>query len=157
MDNNQLHLSQYNQVWEQRRQHVTLFWSIPVTAAIVSYLGSTVDFSKVSAASKMTALTLLLVFFFGILLMSLRHAFIQKAYSLLLQDLEDRLRNSLAPLPQTAGELSDLYQESAKLGFWERMGAKCPVMWSWILMITSIIAFIFVLWFDLEGKNILKF
>ncbi|MBI4970883.1 MAG: hypothetical protein HZC17_03485 [Candidatus Omnitrophica bacterium] len=157
MDEKELHLAQYNQIFEQRRSHINVFWSIPVTAAIVSYLAQRVDVSQLSVMTKITSFVLLLFFLLGIVMLSLRHNFIQKAYCLLLQEMEDRVRNPLSPLPLTPRELRDRYHKSSKLVFWERMGGRWDGIWSWAMMLSSAFLFIFVLWFDLEGKNILKF
>ena len=157
MENKDLHMAQYNQVFEQRRQHINVYWSIPVTAAIVSYLAQRVDISQLSVPAKAVSFLLLILFFFGIIMLSLRHNFIQKAYCLLLQEMEDRLRNPLSPLPLTPRELRERYHRNPKLVFWERMGGRWNGVWSWAIMLFSTFAFIFVLWFDLEGKNILKF
>ncbi len=151
MDENQLQLAQYNQVWEQRRQHVTLFWSIPVTAAIVSYAAETIDFSKLSLFTKAVSLILTGFFMLGAVMMSFRHAFIQKAYSLLLQDMEDRIRHPLKPLPQFSSELRARYKDSPSLTSWERLGAKWVGAWSWAIIIASAALFILLLWMDVNG------
>lgn len=157
MDENKFHLAQYNQIFEQRRQHINVFWSIPVTAAIVSYLAQRLDVSQLSLGAKAASFALLMFFFVGIIMLSVRHHFIQKAYCLLLQEMEDRVRNPLSPLPLTPRELRQRYRNNPKLAFWEKMGSRWNGIWSWAIMIASSFLFILVLWFDLEGKNILKF
>ena len=157
MDEKELHLSQYNQVWEQRRQHITLFWTIPVTAAIVSYIAETIDFSKLSLSTKFISLILTGFFMLGAVMMSLRHAFIRKAYGLLLQDMEDRIRNPLRPLPQSDVELRALYHHNPNLTFWERIGANWRGAWSWGIILTSAAFFILILWMDMSGLPAFRF
>jgi len=152
MNEDKLFLAQYNQVWEQRRQHVGLYWKIPIISlAFVTFIITIINYSKISLdANRINILFVIFIpYLIGVVRIYLRHNFFQRTYGLLLQDLENGEGIPIRPLPQFGTELRDRYQ--ARLKGVERLGSQLDGMDSWIWIMITVLMFGIFMWAELTS------
>ena len=150
---NELFLAQYNQVWEQRRQHVKLIWTIPTLGgAVVAFFIAQLPFEKLNNLSKHLLFLSLVIFAIGVIRIFLRHNFFQAVYGLLISDLE-REREPIIPLPQTGEQFIERYNDDVRKRFWENLGSKYLGINSWILIMGSMSLSLLVIWIDLTNSG----
>lgn len=147
----ELFIAQYNQAWDQRRQHVTLIWTIPtVGGAVVAFALSQIPLEKLNIFSVHFLFLMVGIFSVGAVRIFLRHNFFQRVYGLLLADLEKE-KKPIVPLPQIGDELLNRYYEKIKSDFWEIEGSKYKGINSWMIIMASLGLSLVVLWLDLTN------
>ena len=140
----ELFLEQYKQVWEQRRQHVGLYWQIPaVTTGIFVFLLKFFTL-KTSNVWHILAAISLINLFCGACRIFLRHNYFVKVYGLLLEDMACG-RISPASLPQFGDDLERMYHRRLK-HWYEKCGSRADGMDSWIFIMVGIFLY-FIFWF----------
>ena len=146
---------QYNQIWQQRRQHVGLYWKIPTVAG--GFLGliiKIVDFKGFSPSEIDFLFSLFLIYSAGVVGLFLRHNFFQKVYGLVLRRM-DKNNKALRPTPQFGKQLRKQYYRG--LDFWEKIGAYLNGMYCWMLIMLSAMLFVIFMWVRLTHRDIWPF
>jgi len=146
-----LFLAQYNQVYEQRRQHVGLYWKIPtVAAAVVTLAVHKLDFAKLNVCTLYLLIVPLLMFSYGVLHLFFRHNYFQKVYGLLLQKMDkDEHRKPLKPSPQFGPDFKKPEYQKKMKQWWEKLGEKSYGINSWLWIMAAAVFYILLIWFDL--------
>ena len=136
----ELFLEQYKQVWEQRRQHVGLYWSIPpISVAVLTLVIEKFAPKQLSDWPRSLFVSLIL-FAIGIIMLFLRHNFFVAAHRLLLEDLQ-KVQKPMEDLPQSGEAFQKRY--CTELGFDEQIGSYCNGMFSWAIIIIGLVLFIY--------------
>lgn len=150
MSDSELFLAQYNQVWEQRRQHVTLIWTIPtVGGAVIAFALSQLPAKGLNPISVFLFFILLLIFSHSVFRIFLRHNTFQQAYGFLLAHLNSE-KKPMNPLPQTGEDLFRWCREKGmRFDFWVDKGSKRRAIDSWVILMASLGLSLVILWFDL--------
>lgn len=93
MISEEIKLEQYKQAWNQRRQHVVLYWKIPVVSlglialiAQLPYFRGIKDFRR-----EIVYFVLLIGYGLSILFLFLRHNFFAEVYIFLTDDMQEEL------------------------------------------------------------------
>lgn len=155
MEEREYFLAQYNQVWQQRRQHVALIWAIPTIAfAVTTFLAQALfpdeGSPRILRSESVWALIIMAVGLSGLLL---RHNFFIKCLGLLLQEQDSRRAPFV--LPQLGTQFRDIYRE--RLGWWEKIGAiKDGTFWWVVASYGIILLFISVTPIDFTAPLLLK-
>ncbi len=148
-------LAQYNQVWQQRRQHVTLIWAIPTIATAVLTLLFHVLFPHEEGIAPILpseSIWAIIIIGLGLSSLLLRHNFFIKCLGLLLQELDGRRMPFV--LPQFGDQFREVYRE--KLRFWEKIGAiKDGTFW-WVVVSYGVILLLVALTVDFVAASFLK-
>lgn len=126
-------IAQYNQVWLQRRQHVTLIWAIPAGAmAVLTVLLNILFTARKSFSIEFDLILTLVIIFVGLWGLLLRHNFFIRTLGLLLLELDANPRPQL--LPQFGDDLRNRYR--SKLNLWQSIGSiKDGAFWWGIVFI----------------------
>lgn len=152
---NDYFLAQYNQVWQQRRQHVTLIWTIPTIAiAVTTFLVRALfpHEKAIDSILRSESIWALIIIGVGLSGLLLRHNFFIKCLGLLLQELDGRRTPFV--LPQFGSQFREVYRE--KLRFWEKIGAiKDGTFW-WVVVSYGVILLLVTLTVDLIAVSFLK-
>ena len=134
-------LTQYNQIWEQRRQHVGHIWAIPVVATGLAGIFATFMVNQNVNFSTHTNLKIaaLCIVGFGFIGLFLRHNFFIKVLGLLLKDLaaEEKPKQNL---PQFGSDFKKKY--CCELNCLEKFGSCCTGTVWWFITTCGIIAFV---------------
>lgn len=154
MEEKEHFLAQYNQIWQQRRQHVSLVWTIPTVAFGVMTLLVQVLFPEEGIVRMLRLESVLALIIIGIGLsgLLLRHNFFIKCLGLLLQEQDGRRVPFV--LPQFGNQFREIYREG--LGFWEKIGAiKNGTFW-WLVVSYGFILLLITITVDLMSASFLK-
>lgn len=148
-------IAQYNQVWLQRRQHVTLIWAIPTIAIAVLTVLLNIFFNKEGKAIIEIGLNFLIalgVIAIGLWGLWLRHNFFIKCLGLLLQELDGRRMPFV--LPQFGDQFREIYKENLKL--WEKIGAIKDATFWWLVVSYGFVLLLITITTNLIATSFLK-
>ncbi len=146
-------LAQYSQVWQQRRQHVTLIWAIPTIIFTVISLLMNVIFDKCNDKNIFNwteVLFAIVTIGSGACGLLLRHNFFIKVLGLLLQDLDEK-RIPLS-LPQFGEEFRVIYR--SKLNMWEKLGSVKDGTFWWLVTSVGLFFLLVALITNFTNSNV---
>ncbi len=154
MDDDNLFKLQYGQIWQQRRQHVTLYWAIPTVAGgVIAFFVSHLSVNGLNKCTVYLLFGLLLLFSWGAIKIFLRHNFFQRGYGLVLKDM-DRQRKPLEFAPQFGEDLVKYLEDKnyfKDLDYWEKAGAKQKGIHPWLIIIITVAFSILLVGIDLTN------
>ncbi len=147
MNHDPFFLEQYKQVWEQRRQHVSHIWAIPVViTGLLGIFASLLIKNKINLevnyGIKLLSLFLVCFGFFGLFY---RHNFFIKVLGLLLEDLQKKpiARNDL---PQFGDDFKRLYKDDLKKNSLDQFGSLQTGTFWWFIVVLGISCFVITNW-----------
>lgn len=142
----ELFLKQYDQVWQQRRQHVGHIWAIPVViTGLLGIFTTLLVYGKINFSShiclKFLSILVIALGFFGLFC---RHNFFIRVLGLLLKDLQSN-PTAREDLPQFGTDFRERFKSDLKNPL-DRFGSLSTGTFWWFITVAGIILFVVVNW-----------
>lgn len=161
MERDGLFLAQYNQVWEQRRQHVVHIWAIPaIVVALTGIFVTLLIYNKINFSThilgKLVSASLIYIGFFGLFC---RHNYFIRVLGLLLKDLAKN-QNAESDLPQFGDDFRERFERDLKNPLDKFGSLRSGTFW-WFIVTGGVLLFMTVNWWPkfkgllVESTNLL--